>query len=144
MHNSPIQNTPEFLSVLHQLPELLSVCSPHTLDTLGLPLGTIFRETTLTRDALLSVVGKGTSVGPWCITYDAEYDRLNYTRIKPLARPAALQTQGVLTSPVVRTAPQPIDGPAVGAKARRYIDAELKAGREVSATEAVSVILKHN
>ena len=125
-------NGPDVISTLLNFPPSYAV------DTFSLPLATIFSESRLTREQLLPAIGSGMRVGGWTVSYDAEYDRVHYVRIKPLPRPATPIPRSGLAVPV---APRPIDPVAVGLAAREFQDAELKAGREVTATEAVAHVM---
>jgi hypothetical protein len=124
-------NGPDVLSALLKFP-------PSYVSTFSLPLATIFLESTLTREQLLPAVGSGTRVGEWTVTFDARHDRLNYVRIKPLARPAAPPLRAVPPAPV---APRPFDPAVVGAKAREHMDSEYTKGNEITACEAVDHVL---
>ena len=115
----------------------LSSCS-----TFSLPIPEICQRGKVTRAEVIAAVGRQSEVHDWRITVDLPTDRVLYQR-----------TSRDVTDPIVRIpypkaapaaappAPRTIDPQIVGANAREYQEAELKAGRVISTTQAVAHII---
>lgn len=113
--------------------------APMGCGTFSLPVPELLERGGLKRPELLAAVGSTALVHDWKITLDLSSDRVLYQRMsRDVTAPIVRMAQ---TKPTPRTAlptPPVIDPIAVGQRAREYQDAERKAGREISATQAVA------
>ena len=89
------------------------------------------------RQELLTALAAGVRLNGTNITVDPKADRVVFVRCSSPAPVATMKPRSV-PAPVV---PVALDPAAVGAKARAHMDAELAKGNEVSASEAVAVVL---
>ena len=83
----------------------------------------------------------------WKLTLDTATDRVLFERTSRAITDLPVRIPHASTKPrsvplrVAPPAPQPIDPLALALAAREYQDAELKAGREISTTQAVAHVL---
>jgi hypothetical protein len=111
----------------------------------SLPVAEVCLRGDFERHELLAAIGGSALVHRWRLSIDKTTDRVLYEKTDrsitqpPVTLPhASAKPRSV---PVAPAAPQVIDPVATATKAREFQDSELKAGREISASQAVAHVL---
>jgi hypothetical protein len=108
------------------------------------PVATVSKELGTSRDELRDLIGTSIVCADFEITFDRG-DHLRFERVTRPVTPVGVPSVAAASSsaPAFKAGPDSSFDPAVVAKhAQEYQIAEQKAGREVSATEAVAHVLK--
>lgn len=115
--------------------------APMGVASFSLPVPELLERGGFKRHELVEAVGGAALVHDWKVTLDIPSDRVLYERTsRDVTEPLVRMKH---TKPVAHVAPpaaEIMDPVTVGQRAREYQDAKRKAGREVSATEAVAHI----
>jgi hypothetical protein len=109
------------------------------------PIAPLLREISATREELMSLIDGGAiTCGEFAVQLERA-DQLRFERLPRLATPSGVPTIAASSMPAAfRAGPDcAFDPIEVGEAAREFADAERRAGRDISATDAVAHVLKH-